>query len=135
MAIYLGYYGVHPDYAHERGEVARKAGHFVPDEAFNARVAALRDQLPPSIRLVGSYVPIASMTPDWDPRRPGIWIADCDNPRDLGFINNYYAGFLKFDWVPANSLGTSSAQTAETMRTNQTRGIEEPSRIGGVGPS
>ncbi len=124
MAIYIGYYGVHPDYARERGEVARKAGYAVPDEAFIEKVSSLRDKLPPTLRLVGSYAPIASMTPDWDPRHPAVWIADCDNQADLGFINNYYAGILKFEWVPAVALGTTSSQTAETMRTNQARGTQ-----------
>jgi hypothetical protein len=122
MATYIGYYRAHPDYARENGQRARDAGRAVPDDTFREKVATLRDKLPPSIKLLGSYAPIQSGTPDPDPRHPAVWICECDDPAELTFVNNYYAGYLQFEWVPVTALGNVASQTDAAMRANQARG-------------
>jgi hypothetical protein len=119
MATYIGYYRLHPDYWSENGARAREAGHAIPDEVFRAKVSSLRDKLPASIKLIGSYAPIASSP---NPERPAVWICECDDPAELTFVNNYYAGYLMFDWAPVTVLGNVASETDAVMRANQARG-------------
>ena len=119
MATYIGYYRAHPDYWRETGARAREAGHAVPNDAFREKVAGLRDKLPASIKLIGSYAPIQSNP---NPNHPSVWICECDDPSELTFVNNYYQGFLVFEWVPVTALGNVSSQTDAVMRTKQARG-------------
>jgi hypothetical protein len=116
MATYIGYYRVHPDYAREMAKRDREAGQPVPRDEFRAKVASLRDELPPAIRLIGSYVPMQSWSPDPDTRHPAIWVCECDDPAELRFVTNYYAGFLLFEWIPVEALGTVSAHVEATLR-------------------
>ena len=119
MATYIGYYRRHPDFWREDGERAREAGRAVPDEKYREKVAGLRDKLPPTIKLIGSY---ASISTDRDRSHPSVWICECDDPAELAFVNNYYLGYLVFEWVPVIAVGTSSKETEAVIRAAQERG-------------
>ena len=51
--------------------------------------------------------------------RPGVWIAETDDPANLQFITNWYQGFLDFDWSPAVTVGTTSQATTAAMEATQ----------------
>ena len=107
MAMYIGFYDINPDFQRQTGERAR-GGDNTPDAAFQRKVVELRDKLPASLKLLGSY---GTQSTD----RPNIWLCETDNQADLQFVTNYYTGYLVFDWVPANVVGTTASETRATM--------------------
>ena len=115
MATYIGYYDRDDDFATLMGERARSGQPAFPEE-FTKKVVELRDKLPSTIKLIGSYAPIGSSR-----EHPAIWIAETDDPAELSFINNYYAGWLSFTWVPVNVLGTTSQATQSSIDANAAR--------------
>jgi hypothetical protein len=116
MATYIGYYRINEDFQRENGANSRQAGELVTNQAFRQKVIDLRDKLPASIKLVGSYGTASTAE-----RHPNIWIAETDDPAELQFVNNWYAGFLEFDWIPATVLGATASDTAAAMDANQAR--------------
>ncbi|MCA9830334.1 MAG: hypothetical protein R3B97_11395 [Dehalococcoidia bacterium] len=115
MAVYIGYYRVNADYQREQGEKARQGNPGV-NPAFRQKVIELRDKLPSTIKLLGSYAPLGA-----SPTRPSVWIAETDDPAELVFITNWYQGWLEFEWVPATALGTTSRDTTTAMERNASR--------------
>ena len=107
MATYIGFYTIDPNYTRSLGEKARR-GDNGPDVSFQERVTELRDKLPGSLTLIGSYSTSAS-------NQPNVWICETDDPRDLQFVSNYYTGYLVFDWVPATPLGATAEDTKAAM--------------------
>ena len=85
--------------------------------AFRQKVIELRDSLPSTIKLIGSYAPLGGASPT----RPSVWIAETNDPAELAFINNWYQGWLEFEWVPATVLGTTSRDTTAAMDRNAAR--------------
>lgn len=105
--MYIGFYDVDPDFRRAIGDGARTGDNSL-DKAFRERVVALRDRLPPTLKLLGSYGTQATA-------HPNVFICETDNQADLAFISNYYTGYLVFDWVPANAIGTTTSAARETM--------------------
>ena len=114
MATYIGYFQPNADFQRENGANAREAGSVQQNKLFRDKVVNLRDQLPSSLKLVGSYGPLGGGAPG----RPSVWICETDNPDDLAFVSRWYTGFLDFEWVPAQAIGATSADTAKTMDRN-----------------
>lgn len=110
MGIYIGYYGPDPEFYRASQERARTQG-TSQDPEFQRLVTELRANLPPTLKLIGSYSPINSFGPDSDVK--AVWICETDNLTDLRFVNEYYAGYLRFNWIPAVAIGTSPAETEQ----------------------
>ncbi|MGE0227687.1 MAG: hypothetical protein AB7I38_07005 [Dehalococcoidia bacterium] len=103
MTLYIGFYTIDPHFQRESGERAR-SGDNTMDERFGRKVVELRDRLPASLKLLGSYATQSA-------ERPNIWLCETDNQADLQFVSNYYEGYLRFDWVPATVIGANAAET------------------------
>ena len=116
MATYIGYYRPNADYVREQGEKARNGSGGV-NPAFRQKVIDLRTKLPAGIKLIGSYSPLGGASS----ARPAVWIAETDDPAELTFINNWYEGFLDFEWVPATAIGTTAKATTVTLDANAAR--------------
>ena len=70
-------------------------------EAFPEFWAKVRDfpsKLPPTCKLIGSW-PVTG--------GPGVTIVEVESYDDLQFINDYYAGWLVFDWHPTSTGGVA----------------------------
>lgn len=116
MATYIGYYHTHPDFARQQGEKAR-GGESAADPAFQQKVIELRDNLPGSLKLIGSFGSMSSQTPEANRERPNLWICETDDTADLQFISNYYAGYLVFEWVPGFVIGATASETRAALET------------------
>ena len=68
------------------------------------------DKLPPTIKPLGVYAPVA--TAGIDTSFPGVWIAETDDPAELHFINVLWAGVIDFEWVPVTVVGTTAHEGA-----------------------
>ena len=106
MAVYLGYYRPTPTFAAETQARGReRAG---PDPTFRKMVQELPEKLPAGCRLLGSYAPLggggAVLS---EPGPPAVMILETDSVSDLGFITQYYEGYLLFHWLPAVRIGAS----------------------------
>lgn len=109
MATYIGYFRFHADFLREKGEQARHGDDSLNVE-FGQKVVDVRERLPHTIKLIAAYVPIGiSLT------HPGMWIVETDDPTELVFVNNYYDGWLDFEWVPARNVGSTSKDAAATV--------------------
>ncbi len=105
MAIYLGYYRPTPTFIEENQARARREGPG-PDPTFRQKVQELPDKLPAGCRILGSYAPVGGGGPVLaEPGLPAVQIVETDDPTHLGFISQYYAGYLMFQWTPATSVG------------------------------
>ena len=110
MAIYIGFFRANDDYVQEHLPRIRETGELLAPE-LRQKVLDQFDKLPASVKAIGVYRPVATA---WTQAstHPGVWIAETDDPAELDFINNLWAGFIDFEWVPAVGLG-STAQDAE----------------------
>jgi hypothetical protein len=106
MTVYLGYYRTVPWFAEEAQARARdEAG---PDARFRRLVLELPEKLPAGCLLLGSYAPLGGGGAVLaDPGPPSVLIVETEDARDLGFITQYYAGYLLFHWVPAIRVGAT----------------------------
>ena len=111
MATYIGYYRINEGMRRENDEKSRASGEPYVSPAMREKVVGIRDALPSSIKLIGSYAPIGAMTQTY----PAVWIVETDDPAELVFVNNWYRGFIDFEWVPATALGNTSAATTAAM--------------------
>lgn len=118
MATYIGYFGPNESFRQVMGERAREGKPEFPEE-FTKKVVELRDKLPSTIKLIGVYAPIASANSA--PEHPAVWIAETDDPAELTFVNNHYAGYLSFQWVPVSVLGTTSQATQASLDASAAR--------------
>ena len=103
MTLYVGFYVIDPEFQRESGARARSGDNSL-DARFGRKLVELRDRLPASLKLIGSYTTQSA-------ERPNIWLCETDNQADLQFVSNYYEGYLRFDWVPANVIGATTAET------------------------
>lgn len=116
MAVYLGYYRAVPRFAEEAQARAREGAG--PDPSFRRMVTELLDKLPASCHLLGSYTPLGGAGAVLsDPGPPSVMIVETDNPADLGFISQYYAGYLMFQWLPAVRVGATHQERADWAAT------------------
>jgi hypothetical protein len=112
MPFYLGYATPDAGYLRERSERARRAG-LAGDELAARRTRGLPGQLPPTVRLLASYIPSTyqlSSEPVTGPSFPAIFVYEADALASLRMVNQYYAGFIHIEWVEAISLGTTAAE-------------------------
>ena len=109
MAAYIGYYRPVPGFLEENQTRARSEG-ATPDPRMQQRVRELPDKLPAGCTILGAYTPMVSGAVLSDTTPPGVIIVDTNNTTDLTFINQYYAGFLVFQWAPATVIGTTRAE-------------------------
>jgi hypothetical protein len=116
MATYIGYYRPNESFARENDERAR-AGDAGPSPVMRQKVIELRDKLPASLKLIGSYTPLGGGSDT----RPGVWIVETDDAAELQFVNNWYSGFLEFEWSPAVPVGTTSQATTAALDATQAR--------------
>ena len=117
MATYIGYYRINEGFERESAEQAREAGEAVLSPTMRRKVIDIRDKLPASIRIMGSYAPLGAMTKTY----PGVWIVGTDDPDELGFVSNWYRGFLDFERVPVTAVGATVQDTTATLEANQAR--------------
>ena len=66
---------------------------------------------------MGSYAPLGAITKTY----PGVWIVETDDPDELGFVSNWYRGFLDFEWVPVTAVGATVQDTTATLDAGQAR--------------
>ena len=111
MATYIGFYQANEEFFRANAERAR-AGE-PPDLTLRDKVVELRDKLPASLTLIGSWG--VSKVGAVNRERPNVWICETDNAADLQFVSNYYQGFLEFEWVPATSVGVSASEARTNM--------------------
>jgi hypothetical protein len=110
VAVFIGYYRMHPDAA---AEVAarERAGQPGLNPRLRELVLELPEKLTSTCRIVAAYSPMAgAVLSDTPP--PGVTIVETDNPADLQFISAYYAGFAIYHWVPATRVGTDRHERA-----------------------
>jgi hypothetical protein len=128
VAIYIGYYRMHPDAAAEMAERER-GGQPGLSPRVRELVRELPDRLTSTCRIVAAYSPMAgAVLSDVPP--PGVTIVETDNIGDLQFISAYYAGFAIYHWVPAMRVGTDTAER-EAWATAQLSPRPGPARASG----
>jgi hypothetical protein len=114
VAVYMGYYRPAPGYIEANQARARAEGPS-PDPKLQRLVAELPEQLPKSAKIIAAFSPVQSGAVLSDTGAPGVIIIQTDNSADLQFINQHYAGYLMFQWVPANVIGTTRAEREAAM--------------------
>lgn len=115
MVTYLGYFRFNRDFLRAQSEEAQRTGNPPDSETMRQKVVGIRGALPDTIKLIASYNPIRSAASVDEERHPRIWVVETDDPQELQFVNQWYAGFLDFEWVPAVALGTSTEGIGEDM--------------------
>lgn len=108
MSAYIGYYRPVPAFLEENQARARSEG-ASPDPRMQQRVRELPDKLPAGCTILGAYSPMAGAVFS-DAPPPGVIVIETSNTADLMLINQHYAGFLVFQWVPATVIGTTRAE-------------------------
>ncbi|MBK7723714.1 MAG: hypothetical protein IPI33_00215 [Dehalococcoidia bacterium] len=108
MSIYLGYYRPTATYR-EANETRARQGDTTLDPKFAQIVVDLPLKLPAGCSILGSFAP-AGGSPD---NPPNVMIIETSDTAHLGFISNYYAGYLQFQWFPATSVGANKNQREE----------------------
>jgi hypothetical protein len=108
MAAYIGYYRPVPGFLEENQTKARSEG-ASPDPRMQQRVRELPEKLPAGCTILGAYAPMAGPVFS-DTAPPGVLVVDTNNTADLTFINQHYAGFLVFQWLPATVIGATRAE-------------------------
>ena len=116
-ATCIGYYRRNEGFDREEAGRARQPGDFAPNPTFLQKVIDIRDKLPASLKLIGSYVPIGGGSET----RPAVWIVETDDPAELAFVNNWCAGFLDFQWSPATSVGATMQEVTDALDEAQAR--------------
>ena len=118
MNTYLGYYRINANWAASISEQARK-GISSPPSEFLKKVRELPEKLPSGCSIVGSYAPRAVGAVLSDPGPPSVMIVETSDDAHLSFINNYYAGWLEFLWVPAAKIGATRAERERWLASTQ----------------
>lgn len=108
MSLFIGYYRPTATYR-EANEARARQGETAIDPKFAQMVVDLPLKLPAGCSILGSYGP-GGNSPD---NPPNVMILETSDTAHLGFISNYYAGFLQFQWFPATSVGANKNQREE----------------------
>jgi hypothetical protein len=75
--------------------VIRETGSFPP--ALREKVSTFAKMLPQTCKLVGSWAVSGGAA-------PGVIVVEAESYADIVHINQHYAGWLWFDWHPANTV-------------------------------
>lgn len=105
MATYIGYYRTTDGFNLENQERSRAEGPTGPPAKFMQLVVDLPGRLPAGATIVGSWGPAVNGPVFAGGAPPNVMIVEADDPGSLGFISNYYAGYLIFQWMPATAVG------------------------------
>lgn len=89
----------------EPGAVACRGAHGPAGKVHAELVVDLPGRLPAGTTIVGSYAPAVTGAVFGEGTPPSVMIVEADDPTSLGFIGNYYAGYLIFQWMPATVVG------------------------------
>ena len=65
--------------------------------AFREKVNSFAKNLPSTCKLVGSWAVSGEAAPN-------VIIIEAESYADVVHINQYYAGWISFDWHPANTV-------------------------------
>lgn len=115
MATYIGYFVVNADYGAANGARMRAEGPS-SDPKFIERIVSLPAALPPGTRMVGTWSAMSTGPVFGGQPLPGFTIVESDDVAGLSVINNHYAGYLNFQWTPANVLPPSTAGRQEWQK-------------------
>lgn len=88
---YIGFYQAAPDSPVNASW--RSTGKFPPE--FAKKVNEFPTKLPSTCRLIGSWAVGGG---------PSVLVVEAESFADLQHINQYYAGWLAFDWRPTASV-------------------------------
>lgn len=115
MSLFLGYY--RPTATFRQNNEARAIqGEPIPDPKFIQMVVDLPLRLPAGCTIVGSYGPSGG-SPELP---PAVMILETSDPAHLGFITNYYSGYLHFQWFPATTVGADKNQREQWRQSVET---------------
>ena len=113
MTTHIGFFRANEDYVHEQGARIRD-GELVSDDV-RQKVLDQFDKLPASVKPIGVYRPLTSGWVVQPTYPPGVWIAETDDPLELDFITNLWAGFIDFEWVPVQGIGSTAQDAAAAV--------------------
>jgi hypothetical protein len=118
VSAYIGYYRPAQSFLEANQAKARDQGAFAVEPKMQQKVRELPEKLPSGCKILGAFAPIQSGAVIGDNALPGVLVIDTENSADLTFINQHYAGYLIFQWTPANVVGTNRAER-EAMQAQQ----------------
>lgn len=121
MSVYMGYYRPAQGFLEANQSKARDQGEFAVEPKMQQKVRDLPEKLPAGCKILGAFAPIQSGAVIAETALPGIIVIETQNSADLTFINQHYAGYLIFQWTPANVVGTTRAEREALTAQQQTR--------------
>jgi hypothetical protein len=89
---YIGFYQPHP--TSPAADVWRNTGKFPPE--FAKKVNEFPTSLPPTCKLIGSWVVSGGAA-------RSVLVIEAESFADIQHVNQYYNGWLEFDWHPTTS--------------------------------
>jgi len=95
---YVGYYRPASGTAEVVAESFRSTGKALPE--FQRRIFGFPGSLPSTCKLVGSWAVSGDAN-------PGVMVVQAESFADLQHINQYYNGWLTFDWHPTLTGGVA----------------------------
>jgi len=98
---YVGFFGVTDSAAPVLEAAARETGSW-PQE-FIDKVNGFPGSFPDGLRLVGSWGVAGG-------ERPGVTVVEADDFAALSHVNNYYNGWLQFEWHATATGGVARDQ-------------------------
>lgn len=98
---YVGFFAPTDGAWSEMNESFRETGAQVPE--FIEKVNAFPESLPDGLKLIGSYAIQGGA-------QPSVMIVETEDFSGLQHINNYYNGWLQFDWHPTATGGVPRNQ-------------------------
>jgi len=93
---YVGFYRPTPGASSAINESFRTTGATIPE--FQQKFFAFPANLPSTCKLVGSWAVTGG-------EAPGVMVVEAESFADVQHINQYYNGWLMFDWHPTATGG------------------------------